>query len=573
MNMEDKAVAHTPKTAAEALLLTMKARGVDYLFANAGTDFPPVVEALARGAREGLDMPEAVTVVHETAVVGMAHGYYLVTGRPQAAMVHVNVGLANSLMPLINAASDNVPLLMMAGRTPLTEAGRFGARSRPIHWGQEMRDQGGMLREVVKWDYELRHGDQVEALVERALAIAMSEPCGPVYLGLPREPLSEDWPADRPLRAADLHAASAPAPDAAAIEALAGWLAAAERPLIVCQRGDPASRLGPLLGGFAERHGIPVVEHWPLRNVLPSDHPMQSGFDPGALLKDADVVVVLDSMVPWTEATQRPAPGVKVAQIGPDPLFAKVPVRGFRADLAIAADPVAAVVALAGAMPAPSAAAEARRARIADANRARRKSVAEAAAKGGAVSPMTPAYVSRCVSEVLDDRAVVFTELGFDAAAMSVGAQNRLFSPPLSAGLGWGLPAALGAQLADRDRLVVAGVGDGSYMFANPVACHQVAEALNLPVLTIVFNNGVWNAVRRATLAMYPQGDAARANTMPLTALTPAPDFPAIAGASRGWGRRVEDPAALPAALAEAVRVVREEKRQALLEVRVAIVG
>jgi Thiamine pyrophosphate enzyme, N-terminal TPP binding domain len=125
-------------TVAEAYLAVLKARGIDWLFANAGTDFAPIIEALVRGAKAGLAMPEPVVVPHENAAVGMAHGYYLVTGRPQAVMVHVNVGMANALMGLLNAARDNVPIFFTSGRTPPTESGRLGSRDLPIHWGQEM---------------------------------------------------------------------------------------------------------------------------------------------------------------------------------------------------------------------------------------------------------------------------------------------------------------------------------------------------------------------------------------------------------------------------------------------------
>src|SRR5690554_2705417 len=104
---------HTPPTdtfTAEAVLGHMKATGVDYLFANGGTDFPSIIEALARSPETGIAMPEAMVIPHEGVAVGMAHGYYLMTDRPQAVMVHVNVGLANSVMGLINAASDNAPV-------------------------------------------------------------------------------------------------------------------------------------------------------------------------------------------------------------------------------------------------------------------------------------------------------------------------------------------------------------------------------------------------------------------------------------------------------------------------------
>jgi acetolactate synthase-1/2/3 large subunit len=70
------------------------------------------------------------------------------------------------------------------------EAGTFGARSRPIHWAQEMFDQAGMVREFVKWDYELRNPAQAGVVVARAVEAAMAAPRGPVYLMLPREPLS-----------------------------------------------------------------------------------------------------------------------------------------------------------------------------------------------------------------------------------------------------------------------------------------------------------------------------------------------------------------------------------------------
>ena len=164
----------TPRTAAEALLMRLKLHGVDYLFANAGTDFASIIEGYVRGSEEEMPFPKPLVVPHETAVVAMAHGYYLTTGKPQAAMVHVNVGLANSLCGILNAASDNIPLFMMSGRTPLTENNHLGSRNTPIHWGQEMRDQGSIVREAVKWDYELRYPEQICDLVDRGMTIAMA---------------------------------------------------------------------------------------------------------------------------------------------------------------------------------------------------------------------------------------------------------------------------------------------------------------------------------------------------------------------------------------------------------------
>ncbi|MBI5442546.1 MAG: acetolactate synthase, partial [Deltaproteobacteria bacterium] len=116
-----------PGSGGEAFLRVLADRGVEYFFANAGTDFAPIVEAFAKLARTGERAPAPVTVPHENLAVSMAHGCYLATGRPQCVMLHVNVGTANAICGLLNAARENVPLLLAAGRTPITEGGEFGS--------------------------------------------------------------------------------------------------------------------------------------------------------------------------------------------------------------------------------------------------------------------------------------------------------------------------------------------------------------------------------------------------------------------------------------------------------------
>src|SRR6478735_12340088 len=154
---------------AEAYLALLADRGVEYLFANAGTDFAPIVEAYAKASHSGLKAPRPMLATHENLAFSMAHGYAAASGKVPAVMVHVSVGTANALCGVFNAARVNVPILFTAGRSPLTEEGLAGARDTYIHWAQEMFDQAGMLREVVKWEYELRHGAQLETVIDRAL--------------------------------------------------------------------------------------------------------------------------------------------------------------------------------------------------------------------------------------------------------------------------------------------------------------------------------------------------------------------------------------------------------------------
>jgi len=284
-------------------------------------------------------------------------------------------------------------------------------------------------------------------------------------------------------------------------------------------------------------------------------------------LGEADAVVVLDAMVPWLPQRHALPDGCPVIQIGPDPLFADLPMRSFPATVAITAAPADALEALEEALAGRggSKGAEARRQRVLARNEERRTALAAEAAAESA--PMSPAWISRCVDRVKGADAMLFNELACLPAHLTFTRPDGFFSHSLAGGLGWGLPAALGAKLACPERLVIAAIGDGSYMFANPVACHQLAEAQGLPVLTLVFNNGVWNAVRKSTASVYPEGHAVRSNRMPLSSLEPSPRFEMVAQASGGYGERVEAAADLPAALERALHAVKVERRQALLNI------
>jgi len=551
--------------AAEAFLRALADHGVDYFFCNPGTDFPPIVEAFSRAKKTNAKVPRPVLVPHENLALGMAHGAYLMTGRPQAAMVHVNVGTGNTVNNLTNLSRDRVPLILAAGRTPVTEKGSFGSRTRPIHWAQEMFDQAGMVREMVKWDYELRQPQQIGDVVARAAEVAMASPRGPVYLVLPREPLSASLsepigPVKPRPQAADVH------PDPQSIATLAEWISAAERPLIVTA-ALPATAV-PALEQLAERCAIPVVTHSPRTVCLPSSHSMHFGFEPGALLADADLVVVLESDVPWIPSAQHPPAGARVAHVGEEPLYVRYPMRSFPSDLVIQCSARHALEALNQAIEPriqmAAARIAARRARLTERMRNRRAQLAKDSSPGVSISPE---YLSRIIGETIGEDAVVFNEypLRFDHCPREK--PGTFFSLGPAGGLGWGFGAALGAKLANPDAFIVATLGDGAYMFANPTVGHWVSEAHNLPTLTIVFNNSRYGAVRRATLSMFKDGVAGESDGRVLADLDPAPPYEAMAKAQGAHAERVEKPADLPDALARARDAVVNERRQALLNV------
>ena len=557
------------ETVAEAYLALLRSRGIERLYLNAGTDFAPIAEAYGRLQTDGAaPFPKPVLATHENLAIGMAHGAFLMTGRPQAVMFHVSVGTANAVCGVMNAARDQIPLLVTAGRTPLFESGPLGARDTRIHWAQEMFDQAGMVRELVKWDYELRDARQVEAVVDRALLVATSEPKGPVYLTLPREVLArsaagaiEGEHAPRP--------PAPPRPDQGAIELLAERLTTAAMPVIVAAASGADPETVEPLARLCERHAIGYAEELARYLNVPAGHPHHLGYQLAPIFADSDALCFLECEVPWMPCNGEPRREAFVAQCGVDPAFTRYAMRSQRADLSIVATSAALIADLGTALEARASRVDpARRARLVERSaklRRERASAREAeAAKTGAISRD---FVSAALGEVLSPDAVVFNEYWVSPAPLARTRPRTYFFIPPAGGLGWGVPAALGAKQAAPDKTIVACVGDGSYLFANPAACHHASTRHELPVLTVVFNNARWGAVDNATHNVFPQGHWRSGRGPSLSDLSPMPALERYAEASGGHGERVTKREELVPALRRALHAVEVERRQALLNV------
>jgi acetolactate synthase-1/2/3 large subunit len=557
------------ESTADAYLELLAARGVEYFFANAGTDFAPIIEAYARRIAHAQRSPRPMTVPHEAVAVGMAHGYAMVTGRPQVVMVHVIVGTANALAGIMNAARSNVPMLVSAGRNPITEAGALGSRDRSIHWAQESFDQASIVREWVKWDYELRNFAQLETVVDRALAITQAEPQGPVYLTLPREVLADRHETFEYADPARVPRPSASSPDGDAVAEAARLLAAARNPIIISKALGRDPEAVAALVALAEALAVPIFDQSHTHLNFPQDHPLHAGFDSAAALAETDCIVVAECDAPWYPHLTSPSPEAKIIQLGVDPLFSRYPVRGFQGDVALGGAPRLSLKALAEAASrlADSSVVAERRARWERENVRHRETRAARARAVAADTPIDMAWLSRCIGELVDDRTILINEYDFDASQATLTRPGSYFAASPAGGLGWGLGAALGAKLAAPDSTVICCVGDGAYIFGAPTAAHFVSRAYDIPVLFVIFNNRMWNAVKRAVQTHVRDGWAVKTGVMPLTELDPAPDYELICRASGGHAERVEHPAQLPEALKRALHVVRDEKRQALLNV------
>lgn len=492
----------------------------------------------------------------------MAYGAAMMTQTPQVVMVHVGLGTANALCGLINAAKQRIPIILTAGRTPVLEQGRLGARNNYINWAQEMYDQGAMVREFVKWDYELRDPAQVDAVVNRAFALSASSPPGPAYLVLPREVLSSPASPGAPVHRR-IEPARAARPGERDMGQTVEWLAAAAFPVIVTSDVGRSSLAFQELDRLAREWSIPVVQYRPRHANMATDHPMFCGYDPAPWVERSDCVIVLESDVPWIpEECQVPA-SCKLVHVGQDPLFGSYPMRSFASDLSICCDPAAFLADLRAALTQhgrPDS--QAVVARQAAASRFKD----ETREPHAVVPGLNQRYVSRVLAQLFDDDTILINEYPFALEELPIRRPGSVFTLSQAGGLGWALGMALGVKLAKPGATVVAAVGDGCYMFGNPTPAHFVARARGLPFLTVIFNNRRWAAVHRSTLSMFPDGTAARSEDPPLSSLEPAPDYETIVTACGGFGARVDHVDQLRGVLQEAMAAVRSG-RQAVVNV------
>ena len=556
-------------TTSTALLEALAEAGVRYIFANLGSDHPGLIEAFARARAEGReeDFPRLVVCPHETVALSAAHAYAMVTGEPQAVIVHVDVGTQNLSGGVSNAMRGRVPVLIFAGTAPFTLEGELpGGRNEFIHWIQDVRDQRGILRNYVKYDNEIRTGRNVKQLVHRAVQISRSEPAGPVYLTGPREVMEEPVAPYRVDRAYFGPVAPVALADEVTAESAAA-LAGARHPLVVTSYlgRDPAAV--PELVALCELLALPVLESMAYHVNFPADHELHAGFQyhtvaQNPVLAQADVILAIDSDVPWITAVNRPSAGAAIYCVDVDPLKAQmnmwhVPARRFAAASArVAVEQIARFVrdnrlAVPGVV-------EARREAAA---RAHAQEQAERAEREQSRSDgvITAEYLTACVRRLLDgEDALILTEVVTNS---KVVAEHLRPNRPGSvihhggAALGWAGGAAVGAKLAAPGRTVVSLVGDGCFLFGVPASAQWVARRYGAPALTVIYDNRGWAAPKFSTLQVHPDGAAAATGEFGVS-FEPEVDLPGVARAAGAYGVTVASPDELPQVLKDALAIV-----------------
>jgi acetolactate synthase-1/2/3 large subunit len=557
--------------------------GVDYIFANLGTDHVSLIEEMARWDKEGRKHPEMILCPHEVVAVHMAGGYALATGRGQAVFVHVDAGTANACMAIQNLFRYRLPVMLFAGRAPYTLHGELpGSRDTYVHFVQDPFDIASIVRPYVKWEYSLPSGVVVKEALARASAFAQSDPPGPVYMMLPRETLAEQWddaamPAYPLARYGGVQSGGI---EPARVDAIAEQLMAAENPIALTAYLGRKPRAVAVLEHLAQTCGIRVAEFNSIDLNVSQASPCFAGFDPLPLIETADLGLLLDSDVPFIPQYARRAGAIKWIQIDVDPLKSDFPMWGFPTDMRIQGDCATVLQQVLDAVEARADGAWRRRvaARVASWSSAREqiaKRRAAASANKGTSGALSPAFVFATLNGKLSQDDIVINEAIRNAPILQehiTRTKPQSYVGLAGGGLGFSGGMALGLKLAQRDRRVVQVIGDGGFHFSSPDSVYAVAQQYRIPIFTVVLDNGGWQAVKSAVQRVYPKGIAAETDQFQ-SRLTSGRqgeqrDFSAVARAFGAHGECVTEPDDLAAAVDRCLAAL-DDGKAAVLHVHV----
>ena len=562
----------------------IKSLNIDYVYSNPASSFRGLHESLINYGKN--TKPEFITCMHEESSVAMAHGYFKATGKPQLMLCHGTVGLMHATMAVYNAWADRVPLIMIGGND-------LDAAKRPpgVPTYHSAQDIGALVRDFTKWDDMPVSAQHFAQSFVRAYRYAMTPPYGPVLLSL--DAGLQDAPVDDGHLYIPRYVASAPPhADLNALHEAAKLLVAAENPVIVVDKMARTEAGVKSLVQLAELLQVPVVDQLGRMN-MPNTHYLNQTASAQNLIRNADVIMGLECRDFWNTVNQwidngdehghgnresRIKPNTKLITISSMELNTKANFQDFQrfqvTDIGMAADSEASlpylIEAVRSAIPSDKKAAiEKRGEALKKSHQQARERQRQTAALGWDASPISTARLNAEVYNAVknEDWSLVTSTgntSGWSERMFKMDKHYRWLGGSGASGLGYGLPASVGAAHANRalGRFSVSIQGDGDMMYA-PGALWTAAHH-DIPLLTVMHNNRGYHQE-----VMHLQRLSNRRNRVASLGKTAGPigtsiDSPNVdyAGLARsqGWWAKgpITDPKDLGPALKEAVEVVKK---------------
>jgi acetolactate synthase I/II/III large subunit len=560
----------------------LKAFEIEYIALNPGATFRGLHDSLVNYG--GNRLPEMILCPHEEITVALAHGYARASGRAMAAAVHNIVGLQHASMAIYNAWCDRLPVIVMGGTGPMDTALR-----RPwIDWVHTALVQGNFVRDFVKWDDQPGSVEAVPDAFIRAYRLATTDPMGPVYLCWDSEVQEKKLDGEIPTPSLDRYPAPLPmqAPEEGFAKTIQ-WLLAAKAPVIV------ADSVGRREAGFnalvelAELLAIPVLDQQGRFN-FPVKHPLNLTGMANKILGETDLLLVLD--VPDLEGSvtqraqeagrRRPIPllssSAKVINVGLDDLLIRAWSHDFNklreVDLSMLADTsvflpelVRRIKAEKESLKKSESTISHRRERWAKLHAEREENLAREAKKKWDEKPIATTRLYSEIAEAVKNEDWVLTNgtsQGKENLYMPGAKFNQILGKYKGGGLGYGLPASLGAALAHKGsgKLCVDIQPDGDLLFT--ISSLWTAAHYEIPLLIVVNSNRSYyndeeHQERMAVLRKRPVEN----KTVGIRIEEPAVDFAANAKSYGVWSTGpVSEPKDLAKALRDAIKVVKSGK-------------
>jgi len=550
----------------------IKTLDLEYMTTNPASSFRSLHESLVNYG--GNRKPELITCLHEEAAVAIAHGYAKAAGKPMGALVHGSVGVQHASMAIYNAWVDRVPVMIFAGN------GLDASKRRPgTEWNHSVQDPSSIVRDFVKWDdYPMSLQHFAESAV-RAYKIAMTPPMEPVMVNVDID-LQEEAIHEEDLRIPKLTRSRPPQGERAALAEAAKWLAGAESPVIIADRCARNQEGVKLLVELAEALQAPVVDLGGRMN-FPMTHPLSHNEARRALVREADVVLLLEVADPWGQFNSLSDPhkelrpvgkkGARIINLSMQDVYIRSNYQDFQrflpVDLAINGDAQASLPALTEEVR--KALGDGRKSALAargdklkqayDREKARARGEA---AHGWDLSPVTTARLAAETWSAVKGEPwslAVSDRIPWARRLWPATEYHHMLGGSGAQGVGYAAPAAVGVALANKSKglFTVTFQPDGDLMYSPGVL--WTAAYHKIPLLFVMHNNRgyhqeIMHLQRMAAIHKRRPDQAWIGNIID----NPAIDYAKLAQAQGVWAEGpIEDPAKLGAALKRAVAVVK----------------
>ena len=570
-----------PRPGSDFMVDVIKSLNLEYVAANPGSSFRSLHESVVNYG--GNKAPELITCLHEESSVAIAHGYAKASGKPMAVMAHGSVGFQHAAMAVYNAWCDRVPLIMFGGNGIDADKRRPGTE-----WSHSVQDPALLLRDYLKWDDAPGSLQHFAESTVRAYRVATTGQMGPVVIM-----------ADIDLQEDAIHGNTPTIPklrptlplqgDTGALQEAAKLLLNAKNPVILADRATRNQEGVKALVKLAESLQAPVVDLGGRMN-FPNTHHLCLSDQKRALVRDADVILMLEVFDPWGQVnglsdpfkTVRPEakPDVKIITIGMNDVSIRSNYQDFQRFLSVemaipgeaqACMPILTDYILKNATAAQKASFEARREPMKKRWELQLKDAKEGAALGWDASPISTARLAMETFEVIKNEPwclAVSDRIAWARKLWPTSEYHQMLGGSGGQGVGYGLPASVGAALANKSlgRMTVTFQPDGDLLYA-PGALWTAAHH-KIPLLMVMHNNGgyyqeVMHLQRMASLHNRRTDQAWIGNSL----RNPDIDYAKIAQGMGVWAEGpIKDPAQLKGALQRALAEVKQG-RPALLDV------